>query len=336
MHCVTGGKALWICAAVFAWLSAHGACAQTYKSLREYKLPGASARGIAVDSESRRLFVAGDDGITMLNADTGDKLGSLPLKDAQDVLLIPVMNGDETVASTKGFATGNGTVIAFTLADMKTTATEKLPTTGASSLCYDNDTKTVEAVSAGGSLASIESESGKVIQSTRIATGSGQIACGTLGHVYVADTSANVIHVLNHDTGKNDGDYPIMTGIKPSGLALDTKGRRLFVACENGVIEIIDTDSGFTFIELKGGEGPAHETFAWTPQAKGQWKAASFVAQQDGTLTGVRMNAFINYTVGGQYKLTPGLGSIAYDAKTHHLFITATRAGTPVVVVAGY
>ena len=321
---------------MFAWLSAHGACAQTYKSLREYKLPGASARGIAVDSESRRLFVAGDDGITMLNADTGDKLGSLPLKDAQDVLLIPVMNGDETVASTKGFATGNGTVIAFTLADMKTTATEKLPTTGASSLCYDNDTKTVEAVSAGGSLASIESESGKVIQSTRIATGSGQIACGTLGHVYVADTSANVIHVLNHDTGKNDGDYPIMTGIKPSGLALDTKGRRLFVACENGVIEIIDTDSGFTFIELKGGEGPAHETFAWTPQAKGQWKAASFVAQQDGTLTGVRMNAFINYTVGGQYKLTPGLGSIAYDAKTHHLFITATRAGTPVVVVAGY
>jgi len=336
MHRVTGGKALWICTAVFAWLSAHGACAQTYKSLSEYKLPGASARGIAVDSESRRLFVAGDDGITMLNADTGDKLGSLPLKDAQDVLLIPVMNGDDKVASTKGFATGNGTVIAFTLADMKTTATEKLPTTGASSLCYDDDTKTVEAVSAGGSLASIESESGKVIKSTRIATGSGQIACGTLGHVYVADTSANVIHVLNHDTGKNDGDYPIMTGVKPSGLALDTKGRRLFVACENGVIEIIDTDSGFTFIELKGGEGPAHETFAWTPQAKGQWKAASFVAQQDGTLTGVRMNAFINYTVGGQYKLQPGLGSIAYDAKTHHLFITATHAGTPVVVVAGY
>jgi hypothetical protein len=289
-----------------------------------------------VDSDTRRLLVAGDDGVTVLNADTGVKLGSIQLKDAQDVLLIPVMNGEEQVASTKGFATGNGKVIAFSLADMKTTSTEELPTRGDSSLCYDDDAKTVEAVSSGGSLTTIDAESGKVVKSGRIATGAGQIACGTLDHVYVADTSANVIHVLNHGTGKNDGDYPIMTGSKPSGLALDTKGRRLFVACEDGVIEIIDTDSGFTFIELKGANGRARETFAWTPQGKGQWKAAAFVAQQDGTLTGVRMNAFINYTVGGQYKLTSGLGSVAYDAKTHHLFITAMHSGTPVVVVAGY
>jgi DNA-binding beta-propeller fold protein YncE len=325
-----------LCSALYAGLAVHDAFAQTYKALGEYDLAGSSARGIAVDSESRRLFVAGDDGVVVLNADTGAKLGIVPLKDAQDVLLIAVMNGEEQGASTKGFATANGKVIAFSLADMKTTSTEELPTKGASSLCYDDDAKTVEAVSAGGSLTTIDAESGKVVKSGHIATGAGQIACGTLDHVYVADTSANVIHVLNHGTGKNDGDYPIMRGNKPSGLALDTKGRRLFVACEDGVIEIIDTDSGFTFIELKGGSGAARETFAWTPQGKGQWKAASFVAQQDGTLTGVRMNAFINYTVGGQYKLTPGLGSIAYDAKTHHLFITAMHSGTPVVVVAGY
>jgi DNA-binding beta-propeller fold protein YncE len=321
---------------LYAGLAVYDASAQTYKILDEYKLPGTTAYGIAVDSDSRRLFVAGDDGITVLNADNGAKLGSIQMKGTQDVLLIPVVNGEEQGASTKGFATGDGKVIAFSLADMKTTSTEELPTKGTSSLCYDDDAKTVEAVSAGGSLQTIDAESGKLVKSGRIATGAGQIACGTLDHVYVADTSANVIHVLNHRTGKNDGDYPIMTGSKPSGLALDTKGRRLFVACEDGVIEIIDTDSGFTFIELKGGSGAARETFAWTPQGKGQWKAASFVAQQDGTLTGVRMNAYINYTVGGQYKLTPGLGSVAYDAKTHHLFITAMHAGTPVVAVAGY
>jgi DNA-binding beta-propeller fold protein YncE len=336
MYRITVVTIVCLCSALYTGLAAHDASAQTYKALGEYNLPGAAVYGIAVDNDSRRLFVAGDDGITVLNADNGAKLGSVQLKDAQDVLLIPVMNGEEQGASTKGFATGNGKVIAFSLADMKTTSTAELPTKGGSSLCYDEDAKTVEAVSAGGSLATIDAESGKVVKSARIATGAGQIACGTLDHVYVADTAANVIHVLNHGTGKNDGDYPIMTGSKPSGLALDTKGRRLFVACEDGVIEIIDTDSGFTFIELKGGNGAARATFAWTPQGKGQWKAASFVAQQDGTLTGVRMNAFINYTVGGQYKLSPGLGSIAYDAKTHHLFITAMHSGTPVVVVAGY
>lgn len=336
MHRMTSIKALWLCSATCVWLFAHDASAQTYKSLDEFNLSGASVHGIAVDSGSRRLFVAGNDSITVLNADTGAKLGSIPLKDAQDVLLIPVMNGDDQAASTRGFATGNANVIAFSLADLKITATEKVPTSGASSLCYDDDAKTVEVVSTGGSLTTVDAESGKVVKSDRVATGAGQITCGTLAHVYIADTSGNVIHVLNHETGKNDGDYPIMNGSKPSGLALDTKGRRLFVACEDGTIEIIDTDSGFTFIELKGGTGPARETFAWTPQGKGQWKAASFIAQQDGTLTGVRMNAYINYTVGGKYELTPGLGSIAYDAKTHHLFIAAMHSGAPVVVVAGY
>ena len=336
MRRVTSTTAIWLCGVLNAALTVHCAYAQTYKTVGEYQLPGTTANGIAVDSEGRRLLVAGDDSITVLNADTGAKLGSIPLKNAQDVLLIPVMNGEEQSASTMGFAAGDGKVIAFSLADLKVKATANLSTNGTSSLCYDEDSKTVEAVSASGSLDSIDAESGKVLKSDRVATGSGQIACGTLDHVYVADTAANVVHVLNHRTGKNDGDFPIMTGNKPSGLALDTKGRRLFVACEDGVIEIIDTDSGFTFIELKGGKGTARETFVWTPQGKGQWKAASFVAQQDGTLTGVRMNAYINYGVGGQYKLTPGLRSVAYDAKTHHLFLTAMNSGTPVVVVAAY
>ena len=310
--------------------------AQTYKAVSEYKLPGSEVSGIAVDTVGRRLFVAGDVGVAVLNADTGASLGTIPLKGATDVLLIPVMNGEEQGASTKGFAAGNGKVISFSPADMKAQSSSALPTNGASSLCYDEDAKTVEAVSAGGSIVTIDAGSDKVLHSAHTTTGAGQIVCGPLAHVYVADTAANVVHVLNHETGKNEGDYPMMTGHKPSGLALDTKGRRLFVACEDGAIEVIDTDSGFTFIQLKGGAGVARATFAWTPQGKGQWKAAAFVVQQDGTLTGVRMNAYINYTIGGHYKLSPGLRGIAYDEQTHHLFLTAVHSGAPVVLVAGY
>jgi DNA-binding beta-propeller fold protein YncE len=312
------------------------ASAQTYQAVGEYKLPGSSAKRLAIDATSRRLFVAGDEGIAVLNADNGSSLGMIPLPGADDVLLIPAMNGDEKAASKKGFATAKGKIVSFSLADLKLSDLGKLPTAGASSLCYDEDSKTVEAVSVGGSLVTVDSDSGKIIHAERITTGSGQISCGTLSHVYVADTEANVVHVLNHETGKNDGDFPVMTGHKPSGMTLDTKGRRLFVACEDGVIEIIDTDSGFTFIQLHGGIGPASGTFAWTPQGKGQWKAAAFIAQQDGTLTGVRMNAFINYSVGGKYKLSPGLADVAFDELTHHLFLTAIHSGQPVVVVAGY
>lgn len=309
---------------------------QTYHAVGEYKLPGASARGLAVDTAGRRLFVAGDQGITVLNADTGATVGTIALKNADDVLLIPVRNGEEAGASTRGFATAGSEVVSFSIAAMKATPAGKLPTVGASSLCYDPEAKTVEAVSAGGSLATFNADTGKGEGTHKVATGAGQIACGTLDHVYVADTANNVVHVLNHETGKNDGDFPIMTGHKPSGITLDTKGRRLFVTCEDGVVEIIDTDSGFTFLQLKAGSGAAGETFAWTPQGKGQWKAAAFIAQQDGTLTGVKMNAYINYSVGGTYKLSPGLSHIAYDEKTHQLYMTAVHDGAPSVIVAGY
>jgi DNA-binding beta-propeller fold protein YncE len=312
--------------------------AQTYKAIGEYKLGGTSAKGIAVDSDGRRLFVAGGDGVTVLNADTGVFVGTITgLKGAQEVILIPGVNGEEKAPSTKGFASDEtGHVIAFSLTDMKPTATITLEASGPASLCYDVDAKTVEAVSSNGSLTTIDADSNKVTKAGKIVTGAGQIVCGNMGHVYVADPTANVVHVLNHETMKNDGDYPMKAGNKPTGLALDTKGRRLFVSCEDGTIEIIDTDSGFTFIELKGGTGVAHETFAWLPQGKGQWKAAAFVAQEDGTLSGIRMNAFINYSMGGQYKLSPGLRSVVYDDKTHHLFITSLNSGSPVVLVAGY
>jgi hypothetical protein len=322
----------------FTVLAIPVASAQTYKAIGEYKLSGASAKGIVVDSDSRRLFIANGDSISVLNADTGATVGTLDgVKDAHDILLVPAMNGEEKAPSTKGFATdGLGHVIAFSLADLKATATIKLETSGASALCYDDNAKTIEAVSTGGSLTTIDAVTNKVIRAGKISTGNGQVVCGTLAHVYVADTAANVVHVLNHESLKNDGDLPMKSCSKPSGLALDTKGRRLFVGCEDGIIEIIDTDSGFTFIELKGGTGPARETFAWLPQGKGQWKAAAFVAQADGTLSGIRMNAYINYSLGGQYKLTPGLGSVAYDDKTRHLFITAINSGSPVVAVVGY
>jgi DNA-binding beta-propeller fold protein YncE len=312
--------------------------AQTYKAIGEYKLSGKSAKGLAVDSDGRRIFVAGSDGVTVLNADSGAVVGKLEsLKDAQDILLIPEMKGDDKAPSTRGYAAdSSGHVVAFSLADMKPLATIKLDSAGPAQLCYDNDEKTVEEVSASGFLATIDAEANKVVTSGKIATGGGQIVCGNMGHVYVADPAANVVHVLNHDTLRNEGDYTMKTGRQPTGLALDTKGRRLFVTCEDGTIEIIDTDAGFTFIELQGGKGVAHETFAWLPQGKGQWKAAAFVAQEDGTLSGIRMNAYINYSMGGQYKLTPGLGAVAYDEKTHHLFLTSMSSGSPVVVVAGY
>ena len=310
--------------------------AQSYKILDRYKLHGASVGGIAVDSAARRLYVAVDDGVAILNLDTGVEIGSVPLAHAEDVLLLPHGAGESDMAPIMGFASGQGGFVAFTLADLKPTLVQHLATGGVTTMCFDDEAQSIVAVSSEGSVASFDSKTGKLQHQAKLETGAGQIACGVLHQVYVADPKHNVVHVLNHVTDRNDGDIPMLDGIGPTGLALDTRGRRLFVSCENRVIEIIDTDAGFIFTQLPGGEGRSQARFVWTPQGKGQWKAGAFIAQQDGTLIGVRMNAFINYTIGGDYKLPAGLAGIAYDSKTHHLFLSAESSGTSSVIVAGY
>lgn len=312
--------------------------AQTYRELNQYKLPSAATSGIAIDRGSRKLFVGTAEGVAVLNADSGAALGKITgITRIHDVLLVPPPDEDEHAKAEKGVASDeSGRIVVFTVADLKPLASLKLPTEGPVSLCFNAASNTVEAVSAGGSIASVDVASNKIVRSGQLKTGAGAIACGILNKIYVADPSGNVVRVLNSRTGTEEGSIPMLTGHKPSGLVLEPKGRRLFVTCEDGTIEIVDTDADFTFIELKGGVGQAHETFAWLPQGKGQWKAAAFIAQEDGTLSAVRMNAFINYSLAGHYKLQPGIRSIAYDDKSHHLFVVSGASGTPALLVVGY
>ncbi|HEV2322886.1 MAG TPA: hypothetical protein VGS10_02940 [Terracidiphilus sp.] len=319
-------------------LMAAPAFSQAYKVIERYKLPGNAVHGLAIDSKHRRLFVADSEGLLVLNPDTGDRIGMVgDLRNVQDVLLLPASQSGSTLMADRGYATDQqGSVIAFSATDLKATKAMRLTASGPATLCYDDDDNTVEAVSSEGTLSSIDASTGQILGSGKVPAGTGQIACGNLDHVYVADPAANVVHVLNHRTLTDEGDYPMQSGRQPSGVALDTKGRRLFVTCENGQIEIVDTDAGFIFIELKAGSGSGRSTFAWLPQGKGQWKAAVFSAQQDGTLAAVRMNAYINYSLGSTSKLGAALQAVAWDEKTHHLYLAAMDAGSPVVLVAGY
>ena len=67
-----------LCAMLLAAIGP-AAVAQSYHALAEYTLPGSSANGIAVDAVGRRLLVATDAGVAVLNADTGASLGMVPL-----------------------------------------------------------------------------------------------------------------------------------------------------------------------------------------------------------------------------------------------------------------
>jgi DNA-binding beta-propeller fold protein YncE len=302
--------------------------ADAYKVLGEYRLQGGAAKGIGIDPSGRRLFVASGDRVEVLNADTGAAMGIISQTDAQEVLLVN--------DSRRGFASGNGSITMFDTEILKVLRVTSLQASGGGSMCYSNYRNAVYVISSkSGDISAVDAKSGELLRTASLEPGLGQIACGSFDYLFVASPEKNVVHVVSARTLAVLGDYPMKSGERPTGMALDTVGRRLFVACANGWDEIIDTDAGFIFQEIEIGKGPARSAFAMLPQGMGGWRGAAFVASDDGTFSLIRMNAFVDYSLGGKVTLPTSVHSVALDEKSHRLFVTAKRQGKPVVLVLG-
>jgi DNA-binding beta-propeller fold protein YncE len=298
-----------------------------YHLLAKYKLTGHGKTGnVRVDSEARRLYVAHGDRVDVLNADTGASIGFVPANGSNDIVLAPDFK--------HGFIS-NGTVASVTMFDPATlnvVKTIKLAVQNPNAMEYDPDVKRV-FVAATGEVTAIDASSGEVVGSVPLQGRLGHLISNDYGRLFVAAEDSNVIHVVDTATLRFLGDFPIGNGVGPSGVALDPSGRRLFVACTNGRLPIIDTDTGFSFEELSIGKGSVSDVFTFTPQGKGGWKGAVFVASADGTLSLIKMNAFISYSHAGEVKLQPGIESVAFDSKTHRVFMPASPNGAEILVV---
>lgn len=300
-----------------------------YHVRAEYKLEGAGlVDNLWLDATSRRLYVAHGDSVEVINADTGKREGSMTAQGATDVLVAG--------ASGHGFFTdlrGNS-VTMFDPAALTVLKVIPLDTKGPESLVYDPDVQRVFVVAPeGGEVIALDAQSGEVTGNVALQGHLRQAISNDLGNLFVAAEDANAIHVVDTHTLKLLGDFPSGDAKGPVALAIDPSGRRLFVACSDGMLPVIDTDIGFTFEELPIGTGDAGSVFTFTPQGKGGWKGADFVASTDGTLALVKMNAFINYSAGGKVSIPKGVHSVAYDPKTHQVYLTVSAPVNEVLVM---
>jgi DNA-binding beta-propeller fold protein YncE len=301
-----------------------------YHVRTEYKLEGTGSAGsLWLDSAARRLYVARGDRVEALDADTGRRQGSMAAQEAAGVL----------VAEGTGhgfFANLHGNSV--TMFDPSTLAVIKvipLAVAGPESMTYDADVQKVFVVAPeGGKVVALDAQSGEVAGTVALQGHLRQAVSNGYGSLYVAAQDANVIHVVDTHSLKFLGDIPSGDAEGPISLAIDPSGRRLFVACADGKLPVIDTDIGFTFEELPIGSGDSGSAFTFTPQGKGGWKGADFVASDDGTLALVKMNAFINYSAGGKVSIAKGIHDVTYDSKTHQIYLTASVPVAEVIVMA--
>ncbi|MDE2349542.1 MAG: hypothetical protein KGL92_13655 [Gammaproteobacteria bacterium] len=317
-----------VVAAIIAAAAAPAAQAAGFPLAIERQLPlaaGAQPSALAIATDGSAAYLAQGDALTAYATATRAPQGVLHLP-GRIVALAIAPAGDRAYAALGG-GDGRGAGVAVVslrpLGLLKTLPLSAAP----SDLALDPEGASLYVESAAaGRLFAFDAASGRLRASGAVPGRLRQIAANGYGGVFVAVADRDLVAVLDAASLRPTGEFPLPDCARPSGLALDPVGRRLFVACADGGTAVVDTDVGFTFERLAGARaGDARGVYARPTGALG-WKGAAFFAGTRATVNAVRMLAFIHYADGGALRLPAAATALAFDAARGELWITLAPA----------
>ena len=268
---------------------------------------------LTVDSAARRLYVSYATHVLVVDLDKGTVAGDIPdTPGVHGIALAPELG--------KGFIS-NGRGNNVTIFDLKTLKAEGTVATemNPDAIRYDAVSKRVFAFNGRSrSATAIDATTGKAVGNIALPGKPEFSVADGKGKVYVnIEDTAEIVEI---DAAKATVTKKYaLTGCEgPSGLAIDTKARRLFSVCGNRVMAVSDPDKGT--VVATPAIGAASDGVVFDP---GTGYAIS--SNGDGTMTIVQQT-------GGKYDVVEniaterGARTIALDEKTHRVYTpTATQ-----------
>ena len=143
------------------------------------------------------------------------------------------------------------------------------------------------------------------------------------GHIFVNMEDTSEIVEFDARTLKILRRFPLAPGEEPTGLAFDSKQRRLFSTCANRKLVIADADSGKVVQTLEIGPGPDGCVF---DSETGLIFSSS---GGDGTLAIVKEQSPGHYEVVKTVKTQVSAKTLALDPKTHRIYLSAATPERP-------
>jgi YVTN family beta-propeller protein len=288
-----------------------------YKQVDKFQIGGEGGWDyITYDPGSNRLFVAHSMEITVVDATTGKKTGSLPANGAHGIALVPEKN--------LGFSTNGrgGTVTVF---DLKTLQPKQEIKAGENpdAIIYDHYSKKVLVMNGRSKdLMAIDPDSLKVVATVPLG-GKLEFAATDATHAYVNVEDTGEIASVNSRTWKTEQRWKLSGCEEPSGLALDEKSNHLFTVCGNKRMMVVDTKTGQIVSTLDTGDGT--DGAAFDPQL-----GHAFASNGgDGTLTVVKGGKDGKYSVVENVPTQYGARTIGIDPNSHKVFLPTAEFGPP-------
>jgi YVTN family beta-propeller protein len=266
------------------------------------------------DSKAHRLYVTHGPRVEVLDTDSGKVVGSITgLKGTHGVAL------DDS--GKYGYVSDGGAnvVVVFDRATLATVTS--IPAgTNPDGIVFEPVTKTVWAFNGRSNNATVIDTAERKVVATIPLDGKPEfpVADGK-GTVFANIESKNEIVRLHAVDQKITATWPLANCESPSGLAIDTAGRRLFAVCDGGKMAVVDANSGKTLANPSIGDGP--DAARYDPTRK-----LAFSSNGGGTLT-VIDGGKGSYPVLQNLATQRGARTMTLDTATGRIYLATATFG---------
>jgi YVTN family beta-propeller protein len=297
--------------------ASHAKPASGYHLLKKFVLGGEGGWDLlAFDSAANRLYISRGTHVMVVDPDSGAIVGDIPNTPRVHGIAIAPEFG-------KGFTSngGDATVTIFDLKTLKTLGQVKVGK-NPDAIIYDPASKRILSFNAGNNdVTAIDANTGTV---------AGTLALGGKPELAVADEHGKVFvnledksAIVKFDSQKLtvDATWPLAPGEEPTGIAIDRKHHRLFAACANKLMAVLNADNGKLVTTIPIGSGPDGAAFDSDRQLAFSPNGA------DGTLTVAHEDSSDKFSVLENVVSQRGARTLEIDQRNHRVFLVTAEFG---------
>jgi DNA-binding beta-propeller fold protein YncE len=270
---------------------------------------------LTFDPALRRLFISRETHVMVLDVDHEKVIGDIPdTQGVHAIALAPDMN--------RGF-TSNGRAGTVTIFDLTTLTAIDRVTAGQNpdAIVYEPESHNVFAMNGRSNDATVIRARTGAVGATISLGGKPEFAVtDDAGRVYVNLEDKSEVLQIDARTLTVTARWPLAPCEGPSGLAMDTRQRRLFAGCANKILVAVNADTGKVVATLPIGAGVDGTGF--DPGA-----GLAFSSNGEGNLTVVRQDSADTYSVLENVPTQRGARTMTVDPATHQVFLVTADFG---------
>ncbi len=272
---------------------------------------------IEVDPDAHRLYIPRSTHLMVLDTQTGQTVGDIvDTAGVHDVALAPALG--------KGF-TSNGKSDDITVFDLKTLKPIKTIKAGKNpdAIVFEPITKRVFCFNAkGNNVTVVAAEDLTVVGTIELGGNPELTTIDGKGHVFVNVENTSELLRIDAKTMKIEQRIALAPGEEPTGIAIDSTNNRLFCACANNKMVVVDAVTGKILATPAIGGGVDGAGF----DEKGKFALSS---NGEGTMTVVATSGDKPFEVVQTLVTAKGARTMTVDPKSHLVYMPTADFETP-------